>query len=122
MIPLAVGVVVVVFYIPVALIALLIASELDAAYIFLSLFTIGQRHLCHVSNFLKVTLFLSVRVVGGALLIAARKDAGLYTAAYILDSVGLSLLLLSTLGFLGLGHVSSFSWNEIHLISHQIQP
>ena len=48
----------------------------------------------------------SVRITGGALFIAAEKvnppNVSLYTTAYILESVGLSPLMLATIGFLGL--------------------
>jgi len=56
-------------------------------------------------------LTAQVRITGGALLVAAEEvvppNIGLYTAAYILESAGLSPLLLATIGFLGLVYGSS---------------
>src|ERR1700690_2488103 len=57
-----------------------------------------------------------VRIAGGALLVAAElvtpQKTSLYTAAYILQSVGLSPLLLATIGFIGLVYVSSTFFKE----------
>lgn len=55
---------------------------------------------------------MQVRILGAALLIAAQLvrpvDTGLFTVAYILESVGLSPLLLATLGFLRTVYVILF--------------
>jgi len=88
------------FYIPVAIVTTYLVIrhgfKRDAGWVFLWLFSL-------------------VRIAGGALLIAAEEirpvNISLYTAAYILQSVGLSPLLLSTLGFLGLVGQHAFSEN-----------
>lgn len=62
----------------------------------------------HRASRLDVIIFahlsFSVRILGGILLIAAQLtrpvNTGLYTGAYVLESAGLSPLLLATLGFL----------------------
>lgn len=80
---------VIAFYVPVALIALFLVLRYgfrrDAGWIFLFTFSI-------------------VRIVGGALRVAAEKtrpaNINLYITAYIFEGIGLAPLLLATIGFL----------------------
>jgi len=86
------------FYVPVAALTLALTIRYglrrDAGWIFLFVFSL-------------------VRIAGGALLVAAElvtpQKTSLYTAAYILQSVGLSTLLLATIGFIGLVGQHAFS-------------
>jgi len=88
------------FYVPVAAVALALTIRYglrrDAGWIFLFLFSL-------------------VRIASGAVLVAAElvtpPNNGLFTAAYILQSAGLSPLLLSTVGFIGLVGQHAFSEN-----------
>ncbi|RXW23831.1 hypothetical protein EST38_g2025 [Candolleomyces aberdarensis] len=85
------------FYAPIAGLALYLvfryALRRDAGWLFLSLFSL-------------------TRIAGGAVLLAAQlteADPNLFVAAYILDPAGLALLLLSTLGFLGMAGQHTYS-------------
>jgi hypothetical protein len=53
---------------------------------------------------------MTVRIAGGALLVAAEmiqpSNIDLFISAYILQAAGLGMLLLATIGFLGLAYVS----------------
>jgi len=89
---------VIVFYIPIFIVTLILVLrhgfKRDAGWIFLLIFSI-------------------IRILGGILLIAAQLtrpvNTGLYTGAYVLESAGLSPLLLATLGFLRTIGRNSFS-------------
>lgn len=55
---------------------------------------------------------MTVRIAGGALLVAAEmiqpSNVDLFISSYVLQAAGLGLLLISTIGFLGLAYVSSY--------------
>lgn len=54
---------------------------------------------------------MTVRIAGGALLVAGElvqpSKVDLFIASYVLQAAGLGVLLMSTIGFLGLAYVSS---------------
>lgn len=88
------------FYVPVAIFALFLVHHYglrrDAGWIFLSLFAL-------------------TRIAGGAVLVAAElarpAKIDLFIAAYVLQPAGLALLMLATIGFLGLAGQSTWSHN-----------
>jgi len=92
---------VMVFYAPIALLALALTIrhgfKREAGWIFLLTFSI-------------------IRIVGGAMMVAAQSQTppsiDLYTGAVILESVGLSPLLLATMGFVGSAGEAAFGENK----------
>jgi len=86
------------FYVPIAILCLILVIRYgfrrDAGWFFMLFFAL-------------------TRIAGGALLIAAElvvpSNIDLFIAAYILFPAGLALLLLSTIGFLGLAGQHTFS-------------
>jgi len=88
------------FYVPVAAVALALTIRYgfrrDAGWIFLFIFSL-------------------VRIAGGAVLVAAElvtpQNNSLFSAAYILQAAGLSPLILSTIGFIGLVGQHAYSEN-----------
>jgi hypothetical protein len=64
----------------------------------------------HCSPYRNILTRLIVRLTGGALLVAAElvvpANTNLYIVAYVLQNAGVSLLMLATIGFLGLVYVA----------------
>ncbi|EDR15717.1 uncharacterized protein LACBIDRAFT_300942 [Laccaria bicolor S238N-H82] len=93
----------IVFYTPIALLTVYLvyryAFRRDAGWLFLSIFSMA-------------------RIAGGALLVAAESQPtkiSLFSAAYIMDPAALTMLLLSTLGFLGM--VGQHTYSEQHRVT-----
>ncbi|TFK36789.1 hypothetical protein BDQ12DRAFT_633010 [Crucibulum laeve] len=85
------------FYVPVAVLTILLvfryAFRRDAGWFFLLIFAL-------------------VRITGGALLVAAEmqpSNIDLFIAAYIIQFAGLALLMMSTIGFLGMAGQHTYS-------------
>lgn len=96
------------FYAPVAVLTLLLlfryALRRDAGWLFLFIFSLGQRRFL-LLFLITLTEIRSARMAEGALLVAAEMlpvKIDLFIAAYVLDPSALSLLMLSTLGFIGM--------------------
>lgn len=97
------------FYVPIAIISLVLTIRYgfrrDAGWFFLFFFALSKLSpdLARVETMLSMYL---ARTAGGALIVAAEMivpaKVDLYIAAYIMFPAGLALLMLSTIGFLGL--------------------
>ncbi|KAF7367219.1 Dienelactone hydrolase family protein [Mycena sanguinolenta] len=79
----------------------------------LSLFFTVRYALRRDAGFLFMSIFSAIRIAGGALIVAGEltknPSTSLFTAAYILFHAGLAILMLSTLGFLGLAGQHTYS-------------
>ena len=102
-------------YVPIAIITGILfvrfALDRDAGWPFLFIFALSMSLMFNISSFRWFIYFFIVRVTDGALIIAgesAKTKLDLFTAAYILQAAGLGLLMLATLGFIGLVYVPSF--------------
>ncbi|KAF8221768.1 hypothetical protein L208DRAFT_1446915 [Tricholoma matsutake] len=69
----------------------------------------------HDAGWLFLCIFSLIRITGGALLVAAElvvpSKIDLFIAAYVLQPAGLPVLMLATIGFLGLAGQSTYSEN-----------
>ncbi|KAJ6575518.1 hypothetical protein B0H10DRAFT_2104040, partial [Mycena sp. CBHHK59/15] len=79
----------------------------------LSIFLVIRYALQRDAGWLFMALFSLTRIAGGALIVAGEliknPSADLFLAAYIMFHAGLALLMLSTLGFLGLAGQHTYS-------------
>ncbi|KAJ7102315.1 hypothetical protein B0H15DRAFT_814116 [Mycena belliarum] len=79
----------------------------------LSLFLVIRYALRRDAGWLFTFIFSSIRLAGGALIVAGelvkKPSPDLFVAAYILFHAGLALLMLSTIGFLGLAGQHTYS-------------
>jgi hypothetical protein len=100
------------FYVPIAAATFALiyryAFRRDAGWLFLCIFSLGEYNDGWSSNY-STHFTCTVRIAGGALLVAAElvvpSKIDLFIAAYILQPAGLAFLMLSTIGFLGLAYV-----------------
>ena len=95
------------FYAPIAIFTLFLihryAFRRDAGWLFLCLFSLCEYHCAQISRLCSIRV--TARIAGGAVLIAAELEPTkleLFITAYIMQPAGLALLMLSTIGFLGL--------------------
>lgn len=100
------------FYVPIAVITLLLIFRYvlrrDAGWLFLFAFSGSEYSV--LQSFYILRIFILVRIAGGALVVAGQlaktPNPMLLNAAYIMDYVGISAILLSTLGFIGMAYVT----------------
>lgn len=99
------------FYVPIAAFTIVLvfryAFRRDAGWLFLCIFALGEPFTVQAS--VSCLIILAARIAGGALIVAGElvvpTKIDLFLAAYILQPAGLALLLLATIGFIGLAYV-----------------
>ncbi|KAJ6519443.1 hypothetical protein C8R45DRAFT_808716 [Mycena sanguinolenta] len=91
----------------------------------ISLYFVFRYALRRDAGFLFMSIFSATRIAGGALIIAGElmknPSPNLFTAAYIMFHAGLAILMLSTLGFLGLAGQHTYS-AKLEMVSNSYQP
>ena len=109
-----ISIVIIIAYIPVFIFSLLLSLRhgfsRDAGWVFLLIFSVGQYPSVLKKDYNYLTC-ATVRIVGGALHIAAEEisppSIGVYIGAFALESSGVAPLLLCTTSFLGVMYVRS---------------
>jgi hypothetical protein len=100
------------FYVPIAIISILLVFRYvfrrDAGWLFLFIFSASKSDEICIHAYDKLTCLLLARIAEGALTVAGEMakipNATLLNVAHIIDYVGVSALLLSLLGFIGMAY------------------
>lgn len=100
------------FYVPIAVVTLLLVFRYvfrrDAGWLFLFIFSGSKSGTIWTDAFGRLTCLLLARIAEGALVVAGEManppNPTLLNVAHIIDYVGISALLLSTLGFIGMAY------------------
>lgn len=100
------------FYVPIAIVTILLVFRYlfrrDAGWLFLFIFSGSKSDEIWIYAFGKLTCLLLARIAEGALTVAGEManppNPILLNVAHIIDYVGVSALLLSLLGFIGMAY------------------
>ena len=119
-------------YVPISILALILTLRhgfsRQAGWVSLLLFAVGSSYCLAVWSHVTINgyyhLFLTVRIVGGVLHIVVEKisnpSTGLYTAAFALESAGVTTLLLCTIAFIGIMFVSFTAISSLCLADSEL--